>query len=55
MSVSPPRRFVRLLLLAGLLLAGLGLSGCGLFRADAVVGPDLKPRVGTSVSLPIGK
>ena len=56
MSLSPSPRFARFILLAGLLLAGLGLSGCsGMFRTDAAVGPDLKPHLGTSISLPFGK
>ena len=31
------------------------LAGCGMFNAAAQVGPDLKPRLGTSISLPLGK
>ncbi len=47
--------FLPRLLAAGLVLLALALGGCGVFRADAAVGPDLKPRLGTSVSLPLGK
>jgi hypothetical protein len=36
-------------------LIALGLAGCGLFNANANVGPDLKPHLGASVSMPLGK
>jgi len=43
------------LLLLVLAVSACLLAGCGLFRADAQIGPDLKPHLGTSVSLPLGK
>ena len=33
----------------------LTLTGCGMFNASGQIGPDLKPRFGTSVSVPLGK
>lgn len=41
--------------LAGLLLpAVLLLGGCGLLHGSARIGPDLRPHVGTSISVPLG-
>ena len=31
------------------------LAGCGTLHGSAQVGPDLKPRLGTSISVPLGK
>lgn len=47
--------FLPRLVAAGLILLALALGGCGVFHADAAIGPDLKPRLGSSVSLPFGK
>jgi hypothetical protein len=46
---------IRRLLPALAALAVLGLAGCGMFNANANVGPDLKPHLGASVSMPLGK
>ena len=35
--------------------AALALAGCGMFRANAQIGPDLRPRADAGVSLPFGK
>ncbi len=43
----------RTILLGTVLL--LTLTGCGMFNASGQIGPDLKPRFGTSVSVPLGK
>jgi hypothetical protein len=44
-----------LLTALGLTMTGLLLAGCGVFRASGQLGPDLKPRFGTSVSVPFGQ
>ncbi len=36
-------------------VAILNLAGCGMFNANAKIGPDLRPHLGTSVSVPLGK
>jgi hypothetical protein len=51
-SASRPRPFVATG--AALVLLAI-LSGCGTVNSSAQVGPDLKPRFGTSISLPLGK
>jgi hypothetical protein len=51
--LSPkPCRFA---IFCSLLLLCVTLAGCGMFRADAAIGPDLKPRLDTSISMPLGK
>jgi hypothetical protein len=50
-KIVPVRRLLPVLAA----LAVLGLGGCGVFNANANVGPDLKPHLGTSVSMPLGK
>ena len=55
--MRPRRRIVshgRLLPIVATLIA-LGLAGCGVFNANGNVGPDLKPHLGASVSMPLGK
>ncbi len=47
-----PRRSLPLLILAATTSL---LAGCGTLHGSAQVGPDLKPRLGTSISVPLGK
>jgi hypothetical protein len=57
MGVNPIYRlslFRRSICLIGILLAGL-LGGCGILHGSAQIGSNLKPRLGTSISVPLGK
>lgn len=56
---SPPRsdariRVQRLLALLAAFLVFSELIGCGTLHGWGRVGPDLKPQLGTSVSVPLG-
>jgi hypothetical protein len=45
-------RYPSLLLLTALMLT---FTGCGTLHGSAQIGTDLKPRIGTSISVPLGK
>ncbi len=49
----PQRRAI--VLLFALSVVMLGFSGCGSLHANAQGGSGMKPRFGTSVSVPLGK